>query len=158
VPCAPFGSRVLWRFSAPCSLFGESSAKRTTTDRNELGMTTHRQAPSQQPVALERASESISARFTRPMKAATSRFGSLTDPPILALPTALFLLALLASLQLGVSAPIVTLFGALLVLPLTIGVLMTIALSGARRRVVDWLARLPFPLENMNAVLNGLGE
>jgi hypothetical protein len=29
---------------------------------------------------------------------------------------------------------------------------------GARGRVVEWLAGLPFPVENLNAVLNGLGE
>jgi hypothetical protein len=33
-----------------------------------------------------------------------------------------------------------------------------LALTGARARGVDWLAGLPFPVENLNAVLNGLGE
>ena len=42
--------------------------------------------------------------------------------------------------------------------PSRLGADRWVSLAGARARVIDWLAGLPFPIENLNAVLNGLGE
>lgn len=108
--------------------------------------------------ARTRADESISSRFTRVMNAAVSRYGVLTEPAPLALFTGVFFLIALGVAQSGASSSLVYVFGALAATPLTIGILSSLALMGSRRRVVDWLASLPFPLENMNAVLNGVGE
>lgn len=105
-----------------------------------------------------RADESIATRFTRVMKATTSRYGVLTDPIIAAIPSSLLLLAFLASLEMGVSPLAVRVLAALIALPLLVALVVLISLGGARGRVVDWLSGVPFPVENMNAVLNGLGE
>ena len=110
------------------------------------------------PSARSRAAESVAARFTRVMNAATSRWGTVTDPPVLALATGVFLILLLASMRIEGAAGLVPIFGALTALPLVVGVAVWIALLGARARVIDWLAGLPFPVENFNTVLNGLGE
>ncbi len=110
------------------------------------------------PSARSRAAESVAARFTRVMNAATSRWGTVTDPPILALATGVFLIILLASMRIDGAAGLVPIFGALTALPLVVGVVVWVALLGARARVIDWLAGLPFPVENFNTVLNGLGE
>jgi hypothetical protein len=110
------------------------------------------------PSARSRAAESVAARFTRLMNASTSRWGTITDPPVLALATGVFLILLLASLRIEAAAGLVPLFGALTALPLVLGVVVSLALLGARARVIDWLAGLPFPVENLNTVLNGLGE
>lgn len=110
------------------------------------------------PSARSRAAESVAARFTRVMNAATSRWGTVTDPPILALATGVFLILLLASMRVEGAAGLVPIFGALTALPLVVGVVVWLALLGARARVIDWLAGLPFPVENFNTVLNGLGE
>lgn len=110
------------------------------------------------PSARSRAAESVAARFTRLMNASTSRWGAVTDPPVLALATGVFLILLLASLRIEAAAGLIPIFGALTALPLVLGVIVSLALLGARARVIDWLAGLPFPVENLNTVLNGLGE
>jgi hypothetical protein len=106
----------------------------------------------------ERADQSVSTRFTRIMNATTSRYGVLTDPPIVAILAGVGLIAMLGALQVGASKNVVYGLAGLIALPIATSLVMTIALMGARRRVVDWIASVPFPVENMNAVLNGLGE
>jgi hypothetical protein len=111
-----------------------------------------------EPAARARAAESVATRFTRLMNAATSRWGVVTDPPVLALATGFFLILLLASLRISAVESLVPLFAALTATPVALGILVSLSLLGARRRVIDWLAGLPFPVENLNAVLNGLGD
>lgn len=108
--------------------------------------------------ARTRADESVSTRFTRVMNATLSPLGVLTEPALLALFTSIFFLITLGLAQSGASTALVYAFGALAALPVTLGLLTSIALMGGRKRLVSWLASLPFPLENMNAVMNGLGE
>lgn len=108
--------------------------------------------------ARARAEESVAIRFTRLMNATTSRYGVLTDPPIVALSTGLFVIALLAARGLSAGPLVVMVLSGLAALPVLMAVGMSVGLRGARAKVVDWLAELPFPVENMNAVLNGLGE
>lgn len=110
------------------------------------------------PAARQRAEESVATRFTRVMNATTSRFGVLTDPPMVAICTSPLLIALLAALRLEADPAVIQALGALAALPLVVAVVVSLALRGARARVVAWLSGLPFPVENMNAILNGLGE
>src|SRR5262245_37843065 len=105
-----------------------------------------------------RAEQSVSVRFTRLMKASTSPYGILTDPPIVAIATAVMLMGMLSARQVGARALVVHALEALTLFPIACAAMVTLALSVARAKVVRWLARLPFPVENMNAVLNGLGD
>ncbi len=66
--------------------------------------------------------------------------------------------ALVASIRLEAAATLITALQVLAAVPLAVAVALALAQTGARARVVAWLAALPFPVENMNAVLNGLGE
>ncbi|AUX23181.1 hypothetical protein SOCEGT47_037010 [Sorangium cellulosum] len=109
-------------------------------------------------LAAQRAEESVSVRFTRLMNASASRWGVLTDPPVVSLATGVFLFALLGALGRDAGPTVVRALGALAAAPIAVAVVASVALRGARREVVAWLARQPFPVENMNAVLNGLGE
>ena len=106
----------------------------------------------------DRADQSVSARFTRLMNASTSRWGVLTDPPLVALASGVFLLAFLGALGRDAGPEVARALGALVFAPITVALVVSVALRGARRAVVAWLARQPFPVENLNAVLNGLGE
>jgi hypothetical protein len=105
-----------------------------------------------------RADQSVATRFTRIMNASTSRWGVLTDPPIVAIATGVFVLALLGAKSAGAGDGVVRALIAAALLPIGVAAALSLALLGARRRVVAWLARQPFPVDNMNAVLNGLGE
>lgn len=106
----------------------------------------------------QRADESVATRFTRIMNATTSPWGVLTDPPLVALASGAGLMALLGALTLGAGGGVPRVLGALALLPIAVAVALSLALRGARARVVGWLGRQPFPVENMNAVLNGMGE
>jgi hypothetical protein len=105
-----------------------------------------------------RAEDSVALQFSRIMKATTSPWGILTDPPVVALVTAVPLIITLAYRGLGDSKVVLTVLEVITVMPIVIALVVHVALSGARRRVIDWLATLPFPLGNLNAVLNGVGE
>ncbi len=108
--------------------------------------------------ARERAADSIAARFTRVMNATTSPWGMLTDPSIVGAATAPGIIALLAAIRMEASPTVVLALEVVAALPLTVAIVLALALRGARARVIDWLASLPFPVENLNALLNGLGE
>jgi len=106
----------------------------------------------------ERAEQSVARRFSRIMNASTSPYGTLTDPPVIAVLSSIGLVSMLVALQLEASPLVVRAFAVVMVLPIAIAITVSIALRGARRRVVDWLTTLPFPVENLNALLNGVGE
>lgn len=108
--------------------------------------------------ARQRSEESVSSHFTRIMNATTSRWGVLTDPAVVGVCTAPPLIGLIAALRLEAAPALITGLEALAAAPLVVAVLLAVVLRGARAGVVTWLAGLPFPLENLNAVLNGLGE
>jgi hypothetical protein len=108
--------------------------------------------------ARERAEQSVSSRFTRVMNATTSRWGVLTDPSMVGLATAPAAVGLLAAVRLEATPGLVMGLELLAAVPVTVAVLVGLSLTRARGRVVEWLATLPFPVENLNAVLNGLGE
>ncbi|MFO0761803.1 MAG: hypothetical protein U0359_35510 [Byssovorax sp.] len=109
-------------------------------------------------VGEARAAESVASRFTRIMNATTSPIGVLSDPPIIAVCTAPLLIAFLAALRLEASPTVVQGLAALAALPTALGLVVSLLLLGARGRVVAWMGGLPFPIENMNALLNGLGD
>ncbi|MEJ7732697.1 MAG: hypothetical protein WKG00_26290 [Polyangiaceae bacterium] len=108
--------------------------------------------------ARQRAEESVSTSFSRLMRATTSRWGMLTDPPVVAVATAVPVVVVLVARRYGVEGAALWVLQLVAALPVAAGLLFTLALLGARGRVIEWLAAVPFPVENLNAVLNGLGE
>jgi hypothetical protein len=104
------------------------------------------------------AEESMVRRFTRAMRATVSPYGMLTDPPLVALATAVVVMVV-AAIGTFVSGPIVTwLLVALALVPVAVAVVVDASLRRARAQVVDWLVTLPFPVQNMNGLLNGVGD
>jgi hypothetical protein len=106
----------------------------------------------------ERAEQSVSAGFTRVMNATTSRWGMFTDFSIIGLCTAPAAIGLLAAVRVEAAPALITCLEVLAALPVTVAVVLVLALRSARGGVIQWLAGVPFPIENMNAVLNGLGD
>ncbi len=108
--------------------------------------------------SIERASQSVASRFTRIMNATLSPWGALTDPAIVGVVTAPLIIALVITARVEAPPTVFRAIAALAALPVAIALVATIALRGKRAELVAWLARQPFPIENMNAVLNGIGE
>lgn len=104
------------------------------------------------------ATELVAERFSRIMNATTSPIGVVGDPPIAAASTAVFLVAYLAARRSDAPEGLQTALLVLVASPLAVAIFTTFALLGARSKVIAWLAAQPFPVENMNAVLNGLGD
>jgi hypothetical protein len=107
---------------------------------------------------LRTADQSVSSTFTRLMNATTSSWGVLTDPSIVGLATAPVALAALAAVRMEAAPAIATALEVLTMVPIAVALAVALALRGARAEVVAWLAAQPFLVENMNAVLNGLGD
>jgi hypothetical protein len=90
------------------------------------------------------------------MNAATSRHGVLCDIPITFVAVAVVGTATVAITRVVPSIPIWA--ACVLVIPILVSVAVSFALRSARDGVVLWLASLPFPIRNVNAVLSGSGE
>jgi hypothetical protein len=104
------------------------------------------------------ANDLVAQRFSRLMNATTSPLGMVGDPPVVAAATAVLLVAYLAARRSDAAPMLQQVLLVLALVPVGFAILVTFAILGARGKVVAWLAGLPFPLENMNAILNGLGE
>jgi hypothetical protein len=105
-----------------------------------------------------RGEDAVSARFSRAMLAATSPWGLLTDPPLVAFVAGLGFLAWLFARERVTSALAVQALGALALLPIATALGVWLALLPSRKKVIVWLDGLPFPLENLNAALDNVGE
>jgi hypothetical protein len=109
-------------------------------------------------LSAERVEASVAQRFTRVMKASSSPLGVLTDPALVSMATGAAVTALLFALSHQASDVVVRGLEVLAIAPIGLALVVTLGLTGARGRVVKWLEQLPFPVENVNAVLSGVGE
>jgi hypothetical protein len=92
------------------------------------------------------------------MRATASPLGVLTDPGVVGALVALLAMiaALLRYFWLGPRCT--PALAAVVLAPVGVALVTWARLAGARRRVVDWLARLPFEVGNMNALLDGVAQ
>jgi len=115
--------------------------------------------PSQQDTVAASADERVATRFTRLMKAATSPLGVLTDPPLVCVAVALVVVASVVLYNRRVidaaALPVVYVLAAV---PVVVAVTVNQILGSARGRVVAWLASLPFVVDNVNGLLNGVAQ
>lgn len=114
------------------------------------------QGPTTQP-APACGDESLAERFTGQMNAATSRFGALSEIPFAFVAVAV-LVVILALVHRLVPSLGLSVLGPIAALPLVVCVVANLAFRGARGKVVAWLQTVPFPIDNLNAVLSGAGE
>ena len=109
--------------------------------------------------AIAQASERVATRFSRLMNAAASPYGVLTDlyiaSAVSAVPLVLFVRQALAQEW---TSPITWGAAILSVAPAIVTLVVGVQLRGSRDLVVNWMAKKPFAIENMNALLNGLGD
>ncbi|HEU4536428.1 MAG TPA: hypothetical protein VFS00_20025, partial [Polyangiaceae bacterium] len=110
--------------------------------------------------ALEAASERLAERFTRAMNAATSQLGVVTDIPLAAALGSLpFVAGARRALQRGGPDAGALAWFALAALPtvalIVVGAWLRLR---AREQVVRWLAAQPFPIDNVNGLLAGVGD
>ena len=108
---------------------------------------------------VARAEESLAARFSRGMNAATSPWGVVTDFTVASAFAAIPLVLIVRQIGGGEArSPLTYALAAIAALPLVAAVGVSIALRDARSSVVAWLAAQPFPIDNVNALLVGLTD
>ena len=111
----------------------------------------------------ERADGNLVARLSRVMRATCSPWGVLTDPMYVSSATAILVVASAALKDRPLSQ---RLFGpdslaawtVVCALPAITALVIYLALGAQRRKLVQWLAGLPFEVQNMNALLNGIAQ
>jgi hypothetical protein len=103
----------------------------------------------------QHAEEAVVRRFSRAMRASCSPLGPLTDPMIVGAATAV-LVMLAGALYGGAGATMRNLLVGAAGVPIALALVVSIAQLNSRARVIDWLASLPFPVENVNGLLNGV--
>jgi hypothetical protein len=109
--------------------------------------------------ARARAADDVAERFTRAMNAATSRYGVLTDFAVVSAVVAIPLVLMVRQAAAGdLMSPTTFVLAAMAVIPVLVSMVLGVALRGAREQVIDWIARQPFPVENVNALLVGLSD
>ncbi|HEY3595836.1 MAG TPA: hypothetical protein VGL13_18250, partial [Polyangiaceae bacterium] len=104
------------------------------------------------------ASEQVAAKFTRMMNATTSRYGLLSDVGSASILSGAVLVVGLIALGRSADPTWRTIILVIALLPILASVVAARAFSGAREKVVSWLAALPFPVDNFNAILAGTGD
>jgi hypothetical protein len=103
------------------------------------------------------ASERLALKFTRVMNATPSRFGVLSDVAAASAISGAVLVLSLFFLR-GAADSSRNLALALSVVPLVGSLVAAAMLARSRERVVSWMAALPFPIDNMNAILAGTSD
>jgi hypothetical protein len=107
---------------------------------------------------MQEATESVAEKFTRVMNLTPSPLGAWCDlTAAFALSGAVLVVGLFAIRR---STDPSSLYGVLAAaaVPLAASATLSVTLAGSRRKVVAWLASLPFPIENVNSLLAGLGD
>jgi hypothetical protein len=107
---------------------------------------------------MARAEEAVAEKFSRIMRASVSPYGALTDPVLVCAVVATIVVVSTIVYRVTMSKGLALYLYLLCFVPLAVAFLVDRSLVRARARVVAWLAAQPFPIENMNALLNGVGQ
>jgi hypothetical protein len=104
------------------------------------------------------ANERVAEKFTRMMNATPSRYGPLSDVASASIVSAAVVLIGLFALRHSTDSGARDVVLGVAVLPLVASLLAASAFTGSREKVVSWLASLPIPVDNMNALLAGTSD
>jgi hypothetical protein len=104
------------------------------------------------------ANESVAEKFTRVMNATPSPLGAFSDLMLASAVSALVVFVGFIAIRRSTDATPVYVTLGVACLPLFASGVLSTSLRGSRTLVVRWLCSLPFPVENLNALLAGLGD
>jgi len=104
------------------------------------------------------ASECVAEKFTRVMKATPSPLGPMTDVMGASILSALIVAVGFFAIRGSSNAVLLYVVFAIAAVPLLASALLSLPLRGSRDKVVAWLSSVPFPVDNLNALLAGLGD
>jgi hypothetical protein len=104
------------------------------------------------------ADESVAEKFTRVMNATPSAIGLWSDVAAASALSALIIVVGFFAIRRSTEPVWLYAVLALAAAPLVASLLVATLLVGSRAKVVAWLGSLPFAIDNLNALLAGLGD
>ena len=104
------------------------------------------------------ASECVAEKFTRVMNATPSPLGPFSDLMAASVLSGALVMGGFFGIRRSTDASLLYVVLALAALPLVASALLSASLRSARAKVVAWLCTVPFPIDNLNALLAGLGD
>lgn len=104
------------------------------------------------------ASECVADKFTRVMNATPAPLGSLSDFMAASILSGFTVVAGFFLIRRSTDTSALYTVLALAAVPLVASALVSLSLRNSRDKVVAWLCKVPFPVDNLNALLAGLGD
>jgi hypothetical protein len=104
------------------------------------------------------ANESVAQKFTHVMNATPSPLAVFTDFSVASVVAGVLLAIGLFTIRKSHDPPDLYIVLAVAAAPFAASYAVQLALRSSRHVVVGWLTTLPFPIDNLNAVLAGLGD
>lgn len=104
------------------------------------------------------ASECVAEKFTRVMNATPSPLGIFIDLFAASILSGALVVGGLFGIRQSTDASALYIVFAVAAVPLVASLLVSVLLRGSRANVVAWLSAVPFPVDNLNALLAGLGD
>ena len=102
------------------------------------------------------ASECVAEKFTRVMNATPSPIGQFSDFILASVLSGIIIVVGFFGVRHGADAPYLVI--ALAALPLFACSVVSSMIANSREKVVAWLCSVPFPIDNLNALLAGMGD
>lgn len=102
------------------------------------------------------ASECVAEKFTRVMNATPSPIGPWSDLMPASVLSGLIVVVGFFAVRRSSGVPFVVI--GLALVPLLVAGALVVAVSKSREKVVAWLCTVPFPIDNLNTLLVGLGD
>jgi hypothetical protein len=102
------------------------------------------------------ASECVAEKFTRVMNATPSPIGPFSDLMAASVVSGLIIVAGFFGVRRTSGAPYLVM--ALAAVPLIVSAVLYLFVRNSRAKVVAWLCNVPFPIDNMNNLLAGMGD
>jgi len=104
------------------------------------------------------ASECVAEKFTRVMNATPSPLGPFSDFTAASVLAGAIVAGGFFGIRRSNDPSLLYVVLALAAVPLVASAFLSLSLRGSRAKVVEWLCALPFPVDNLNAILAGLGD
>ena len=104
------------------------------------------------------ANDCVAEKFTRVMNATPSPLGPLCDLMAASILSGALVVGGLYGIRRSTDASALYAVLAVAAVPLLASLLLSATLRGSRAKVVGWLGTVPFPVDNLNALLAGLGD